>query len=291
MLAARWQEARRSNCLAVPIVLLAITLLHVAATPVHAGAPSYSFRSPFDAQQCDRAIHFGQEAVQSSPSGTRSHFILAEGLLCHGIVADDPWALDRAIVEFRNLADLKPSDFFIHLDLFDALRKRWPLAPETAMSLKQVRSLFGTAGFGERRQTIKQYIDQNAVAMAHDWASARTLLERRGEAATQGTLNPGDMFEYLVTLAAVGPTGLTMADRLFDHYTSNMEPTGLVLLAHAELSRGRVSPSDAQQLYNKARQDLCRDAASIEERTMCPLATVRSKQIALLVGALNTGIP
>jgi hypothetical protein len=291
MLPARWQEAIRSTCLAIPIVFSAIALLHIAAKPVLAGVPSYSFRSPFDAQQCDRAIHFGQEAVQSSPSGIRSHLILAEGLLCHGIAADDPWALDRAIAEFRNLAELKPSDFFIHLDLFDALRKRWPLAPETATILKQARALFDAAGLGERRQAIKQYIDQNAAAMAHDWANARTLLEKRGEAATRGTLHPGDMFEYLVTLAAAGPTGLTMADKLFDHYTGNIEATGLVLLAHAELLRGRVPRSEAQKLYNKAQQDLCRDGASIEERTMCPLASVRSKQIALLIGALNSKIP
>jgi hypothetical protein len=238
------------------------------------GDPAYSFRNPFHPEQCERAARFAESRLERRPEDQRARHVLAEALLCCGL-RDDVWSLDATITLLEGIAAERPDDFFVQLQLFDALRKRFPLANETEEALLRVRRLLAHSALGSARPALAQYAAENAEALAHHKAWAMPRLAALEAAAHAGTCTGQDLFDHASLLALTGPQGLRRAAQLIDACTQTHGENGLAALARAEVTAGSASRTRAAELYADVEQRLCGAEATAAERGQCPLARYR----------------
>ena len=248
-------------------------LLSMLATPSW-GDPAYSFRNPFHPEQCERALRFAEGELALRPGDQRAQHVLAEALLCCAL-RDDVWSLDATFTLLKGIAAERPDDFFVQLQLFDALRKRFPLANETQEALLRVRRLLADSGLGSARPALAHYVAENGAALARHKAWAAPRLAALEAAAQAGQCAPQDVFDHASLLALAGLRGLKRAEQVIDSCTQTHGENGLAALARAEVGAGRVSRARAAQLYAEVERRLCAADATAEERGQCPLARYR----------------
>ena len=189
-------------------LVLAAALL--AAIPVAANAQrAFSYHSPFHPEECEHALHFAPQHADSR----RARLILSEGLLCRGL-QDDPAALDAAIAHLRTIAAEEPANFFVQLDLADALRKRFPLSDAAETQLRSVRALLDRSDVGAARAELTTYIDENLAAVIEYRARLLPLLEHSRAAFTAGTLPAAEVRDLISLLSLTGSDGLSQANQI-----------------------------------------------------------------------------
>lgn len=119
------------------------------------------------------------KAVRFSPSLTGAYLNL--GRVCELLKANDPGALDRAIVRYRDLLKLEPGANTIRLQLAKLLAEEG----EYIASLKELDSMAAGVPSGEE-QTLLRRSDLRALAAAYErrgqLSEARSRLEQLAEA-------------------------------------------------------------------------------------------------------------
>jgi hypothetical protein len=251
-----------------------IALVHVAAG--FAGGAAFSFRNPFNPQQCERAIGAGKQALAQDEPSSGARMLLAEGLLCRGL-EDDPWALDAAISLFRRTVAQEPSNFFAQLELADALRKRFPLSDEAWTALQRVEGMLPNADVGAARGELAEYVDENLAAMANSRARTLPLLPVERAALATGIISPSDMAAFLSQLALTGPDGVREAEDSLEKYVARHGDDETAALQRAEILRGTVDPSASRALYAAAAARLCSPVTP--EHRECAQAKWRLEQV------------
>jgi hypothetical protein len=264
-------------------------LLFSAVAAAGDGRAAYSFRSPFNPEECGRAIAAAHVELARRPSDSAARQLLGEGQLCEGL-QDDPGALDAAIQTLDAVAAAAPSDFFAQLDLADALRKRFPLSNETEAAMRKVRALAHTADLGAARGEILHYVRDNLAAVEEE--RARTLPVLEGWEAVgsdaQGALSSRLLVELVGVLALTGPDGLARAGRMLEAYLHRHPGDGIATLYRAEVLRGRIDVSATRSLYQEAIKQLCPgEAARSDSRAACLLARWRIRQLAAAAGGVG----
>jgi tetratricopeptide (TPR) repeat protein len=225
-------------------------------SPTSGLEPAYSFRSPFDPQQCERAIRAGKRALEQDEASSRAQALLADGLLCRGL-EDDPGALDAAAEMFRRIVAEEPSNFFAGLELADALRKRFPLSDEAESALRRAQRILPNADVGAAREDLTDYIEENLAAMAQQKASILPILRGRAEALASGSLSATELADSVILLSETGPGGIDRAQRGLDVYLARHPGDALGTLYRAEILRLAGQGAGSLPLYTEAEKHLC----------------------------------
>jgi hypothetical protein len=203
--------------------------------------------------------------------------LLAEGLLCKGI-EDDPGALDAAVEMFRRILADEPFNFFVELELADALRKRFPLSDEAQTALHRARQLLDNADVGAVRSELTDYIDGNLGAVEQQRARALPILQEYETAYAQGSLSSAGAVQFVDLLALTGPAGLAEARGMLDRYLEKHPDDAVAALHRAEIWRGSLAGTQSRGLYMEAEARLCPSNGAAQKRTECELAKWRLKQ-------------
>lgn len=138
------------------------------------------FDSPFAPSLCDRAVAEGRRRMAVAATAAARE-LLAEGYLCRGLQGD-AWALIDATRLFRAVLVERPASFFAQLQLADAVRLRFPLAPAAERYLRRARTLLGRSDVGAARPRLTAYIDENLAALG-DLRARRNAAVRDGARA------------------------------------------------------------------------------------------------------------
>ncbi len=266
-----WQCVRRHPSCWARVVVTALTLMGLIRA-ANAIEPAYSFRNPFDPEQCDRAIRFAERRLEQEPTDPWARQLRAEGLLCRGL-DDDPWALDEAIALLREIVADKPDNFFAQLALADALRKRFPASGEAQAALRRARELLAAVDDGPARAELAEYLTENAAAItAHRSRVLALVREREGAFAAA---SPQDVAALVRALPQTGPAGIERAEQHLEVYLMEHDDAALRTLYRAELMRGRAPPARCRMLYADAVSALCAAPPSDD----CALAQRRLAQL------------
>jgi tetratricopeptide (TPR) repeat protein len=258
-----------------PALLIAAAVPLCGVTSTVAAQPAYSFRNPFNPQQCERAIRAGKQALAQQEWSAGARMLLAEGLLCRGL-EDDPRALDAAAEMLRRIVAEEASNFFAQLELADALRKRFPLSDEAQAALRRARAGLDASDLGAARQALTDYIDENLAAMAQQRAVILPPLRSRAEALESGTLSASDLADSVILLSESGPDGIDQAERGLDVYLALHPGDALGTLYRAEILRLEGQGTRSLPLYAEAEKRLCVPGAA--PSSQCSLARWRLKQ-------------
>jgi hypothetical protein len=229
--------------------------------PALAVQPTYSFRSPFDPQQCDLATRAGQAAVRQKPESMKARLLLAEGLLCAGLDGN-PFALEDAVAQLRDIVAEDPANLYAQLEYADALRKQFPASVEAYSTLVRVRRTLKVADIGAARPDLGQYIAENLGAIRDQRArNAEFLLPRESHAA-DGTLPKEEALRAVALLAEMGAHGRRRAEKLIGTIAARGEETGALKLMRVDLLIPRLEPEHAVALYSEAAAHACAGAES-----------------------------
>ncbi len=183
------------------------------ATQARATDAILSFRSPFDAQQCQSAGDLARRRLQRSPADRAARWLLGEALLCAGLDGSEV-ALVHAIRVLTAVAASDHTNFYAQLELADAWRKQYPASLEAYVALIRVRRLLKATDAGAARADLREYVSQNLAAVRDQRARDRAFL--RSRLLELGTRNTPD--DEIVRVAAIldqmGPRGAARELRL-----------------------------------------------------------------------------
>jgi hypothetical protein len=266
-------KSRRAPWAAAAIVAAGLWSLPAWAAAVQA---AYSFRSPFDPQQCDLATRAGEAAIQRNPASTKAHLLLAEACLCSGLDGN-PFALQRAVGQLRRILARHPLNFFAQLDYADALRRQFPASMEAYSALVRARRTLNVTDVGAARSDLRQYIAENLDAIRDQRARNAEFLLRRESHAADGALPEEEALRTVGLLAEMGAHGRQRAERLIDMIAARREATDALRLMRIDLLMPQLQPDDAVELYSKAAADAC--AGTPDDSGTCSMVRQRLASI------------
>jgi hypothetical protein len=238
-----------------------------------------TFRSPFNAAQCERAVAFAQQRLRREPASARARLILAEGHLCRGL-DDDPWALEEAIGQLGEILADDPANFAAQLDLAEALRRRFPLSEETEQALLRAQYLLRTSDVGAAHPTLLQHLVETTAAVADRRARTMSSLAVAQAEFDPNSSTAGDLSLLVSLLAQTGPHGLQRADEILTAYLARRPDDIRAQFYRAEVQRGRIQPVLLRPVYAVAAVSLCDVRAGLTTRAECSVAQLRLAQIA-----------
>lgn len=262
----------------------ALLLCSLGCTPSFA---AFGFPNPFHPEQCAIALARADRLRRTHPSDARAALIRAEGLLCAG-VQDDPEALDRAIVDLEDAARREPGNFFAHLYLAEAVRKRYSFSDEALQAFVNAGAALTRAAVGAARPELQAYIDQSieGVRQGRQQFSRRS---REHEAAlAAGQASSFQIGSWLTLLAQTGPAGLRRAVATLEAHVAAHSDETLNTLYRAELARGRLPSGTLHALYRAAEATLCTTGSDVPRQQACALARRRLRQLGAEAAVLTT---
>jgi hypothetical protein len=183
--------------------------------------------------------------------------LVAEGLLCRGIVRDDPWALAAAIGAFETLIAAHPGDFFAQLYRAEALRRRFPLADESEVAFERAREVLTTADVGAARPALEAHVRESLDAVRLYREQYSPMLKEREAALAQGTLSAAELIELLTLLPQTGPSGVNRASAILEAQLGRQQSELLATFYRAEIFRGIRAAAELAPLYSSAATSAC----------------------------------
>jgi hypothetical protein len=219
-------------------------------------APTYS--NPFHPEQCELAVAAGRRWTARAGQHPAGAAVLAEGLLCRGLEADDPWALQAALTALQARDAEDGGDFFAHLYAAEAVRRRYPLSDAAVAAFERAAAVLATADVGAARAELDRHLRQAMESLQAHRRQFLPLLQRRAAELEQGVvLPPSHLVDLLTLLAQSGPAGVGRALAVLDAHLAARHDVGLDTLQRAELLRGRDTPGAVAALYRSAQGALC----------------------------------
>ncbi len=129
----------RVGCVSVACAVLTFCAppLTIAAETAESQPSGVYVNNPLHPEECDSAQQEAARQLRENPGSAYWQRVEAEALLCSGLAADDPVALDEAAVRFRELVRGNSGDVHVVIGLADAVRRRYPASAEAATTLEQ----------------------------------------------------------------------------------------------------------------------------------------------------------
>ncbi len=217
---------------------------------------AHSTRSPFDDEQCERALAFAQTLPP-----LRKDLVRAEALLCLGI-NDNHGALLAAERALAQLRERKPTDAFIALEYVDAIRLLYPYADEVLIELNKARFLVAAGLIGEGATEARLWIDdqiQQAVVRRTEF------LPRLRSALSRPPGNADELSQLVAELLLSGPDGPRVAVDVA-RASPDGDWLGRVLQARLNFDQGDYDKACAALAAPK-----CSHAESSVERLGCDI--------------------
>lgn len=242
---------------------------------------SLTYSNPFHPEQCELAVSSAERDL-ARREDARAREILAEGLLCRGLEADDPWALAVALDAFRARAAARPDDFFAKLYVAVALQRLFPLAPETMVAVDEADDALVAADIGAARPGLESHVAEMRTALEGHRRQFLPILQQREGDLNRGSLTRAGLIDVLILLAETGPAGIGRAHVVLDSYLESHPDVVLDTFYRAEISRGRDLPHGLMELYRTAEVTLCRTLTA-EPANECERARWRLEQLETIV--------
>lgn len=239
---------------------------------------SLTYSNPFHPDQCETAVAVAERVLAHTPQDARAREILAEGLLCRGLVQDDPWALAAAIDAFRAQVSAHPDDFFPRLYVAAAMQRRFPLAEETLAAHRSVQTALTTADVGAGRERLRTHLEEAIRALEAQRRQFLPLLQERLAALERGPLAAPQLIDLLILLPQTGPSGVERARKVLDAALAQQPDAALDTFYRAEILRGQESPEILIPLYRAAVATLC-DRPDAPAHNECQRARWRLGQL------------